>query len=48
MAGARPAHAPSPAFAGEGWGEGRGIFGDPHPAPRATFSRKRGRREGDR
>jgi hypothetical protein len=40
--------APSPALAGEGWGEGRGNFEDPHPALRATFSRKRGRREGRR
>src|SRR5271170_5911938 len=36
--------APSPALAGEGWGEGRGNYDDPHPALRATFSRKSGRR----
>ena len=36
--------APSPALAGEGWGEGRGNSDDPHPALRATFSGKSGRR----
>jgi large subunit ribosomal protein L36 len=48
---------PSPALAGEGWGEGAGNYDDPRPAPwpvqdgrlstpyGATFSRKSGRRE---
>ena len=35
----------SPALAGEGWGEGRGDSDTPHPALRATFSRKSGRRD---
>src|SRR5277367_6118222 len=34
--------APSPALAGESWGEGRGDFDAPHPALRATFSRRAG------
>ena len=33
--------APSPALAGEGWGEGGGRHKGPHPALRATFSRER-------
>jgi len=36
---------PSPALAGEGRGEGHGNYDDPHPALRATFSRKSGRRD---